>query len=128
MPTRVRHLLRILRLEGDLLNVISRPLPQLVPVRRIVQLDANGRRAAALEVELVRADVQVPVLQGLGGLGREELGTDLERRVEARAREELDLAGALDAADSEALNVVRHKGGHLVLFEMTADKVREQDG
>lgn len=125
---RVRHLLGVLRFGREGVDVLLGLLPELLPARVVVEVDADGDGAVRLQLDLVRAHAQVPVLEDLGRLGGEEVGLHRQRRLESRAREELDRAGPLDPVDGEADHVLVHELRHLLLAEVAPDEVGEQDG
>lgn len=89
---RVGHLLGVLGLVDEGVDVLARAPPQRLALAAVLRVDADGHGGAQLQVQLVHADAHVPVLQDLDALRDEEGRGERQRRAEARARRELDEA------------------------------------
>lgn len=128
---RVGHLLRVLRLVHELVDVLARAPPQRLPLGAVPGVDADGHGRAQLQVQLVHADAHVPVLQDLGGLGDEEGRRERQRGAEARARRELDEARLRRRGGGGAVelrHIVRDEARHHLLLEVAPDEAGEQHG
>lgn len=127
----VGHLLGVARLGDEVVHVLARAPPQRLALVAVRGVHAHGHRGARVQVQLVRADAHVPVLQHLGAPRCEEGRRDRQRRQEARARRQLDevrLCGRCGGGPVELGYVVRDEACHHLLLKVTPDKAGEQHG
>lgn len=138
---RVGHLLGVLRLVDEAVDVLARAPPQRLPLGAALRVDPDGHGRAQLQVQLVHAHADahahVPVLQDLDALRDEEGRGERQRRAEARARRELDKAARLRGRGRrrgrrrravELGHIVRDEARHDLLLEVPPDEAGEQHG